>query len=147
MDITIRVEWDMGHRLPNHGGLCRNLHGHRYAAEVTLRGGISDDPGAADEGMVMDFGPVKDMVRQLLVERDHRFLIAQSDSLVQAMSHLPGVMPVPYVPTAENIAADLLRAVRHQLTELLEREGYLGGAVTVSRLRLYETPTSWADAS
>lgn len=147
MKITIRVEWDMGHRLPNHGGLCRNLHGHRYAAEVTLSGGVTHNPGAADEGMVMDFGPVKAMVRELLVERDHRFLVAQSDPLLDAMTALPGVLSVPYVPTAENIADDLLRTVRHHLTVLLESEGYLGGAVSVSRLRLYETPTSWADAS
>lgn len=142
MEITIRVEWDMGHRLPHHGGQCRNLHGHRYAAEVTLAGEVGIITGDADEGMVMDFGPVKGIVRHLLEQRDHRFLIAAHDPLADAMHTLPGVVVVDYVPTAENIAADLLAQVRRTVQV---QAGVAG--VDVTRLRLYETPTSWADAS
>lgn len=139
MDITIRVEWDMGHRLPNHGGLCRQLHGHRYAAEVTISGVINDVRGDVSEGMVADFGPVKAMVREALVLRDHCFVMCNDDPLAQKMSGLPGMVFVDYVPTAENLAADLLQQLRVRLQ--LQRWG------EVSRLRLYETPTSWADAS
>lgn len=139
MEITIRVEWDMGHRLPHHGGQCRNLHGHRYAAEVTLRGPVENGNGNPSEGMVMDFGPVKDAVRRVLLDRDHRFLFSHTDPLLQQVLQLPGVVVVPYIPTAENIAADLLRSLR----EAVETPR----AVSVSRVRLFETPTSWADAS
>jgi 6-pyruvoyltetrahydropterin/6-carboxytetrahydropterin synthase len=153
MEITIRVEWDMGHRLPNHGGGCRNLHGHRYAAEVTLRGSVIVAAGAPDEGMVVDFGPVKQLVRGLLEERDHRFLLSESDPLFGQMRHLPGMVFVPFVPTAENIAADLLRQIRMAVDGL--HGAWLAAAapadtarrVQVSRLRLYETPTSYAEAS
>ena len=37
-EATRRIEWDMGHRVPEHGGKCRTPHGHRYVAEVTVRG-------------------------------------------------------------------------------------------------------------
>jgi len=137
MDITIRVEWDMGHRLPNHGGLCRNLHGHRYAAEVTLRGPVIADPGAPDEGMVVDFGPVKGHVRHLLKGYDHMFLIYSGDDFLPQLLRVPGVVPVPWIPTAENIAAALLKQLRTDMVT----------GADVVRLRLYETPTSWADAS
>jgi 6-pyruvoyltetrahydropterin/6-carboxytetrahydropterin synthase len=147
MDITIRVEWDMGHRLPNHGGGCRNLHGHRYAAEVTLRGGVVETAGAPDEGMLVDFGPVKDMVRELLRSRDHRFLLAASDPLAETMRALPGVVVVPFIPTAERIAADLLFQVRECVFNSIGSEKVAFKCVSVARLRLYETPTSWADAS
>ena len=36
MRITRRLEFDAGHRIPNHQSQCRHLHGHRYALEVTL---------------------------------------------------------------------------------------------------------------
>jgi len=148
VDITIRVEWDMGHRLPNHGGLCRNLHGHRYAAEVTLSGGIKDTPNAPDEGMVVDFGPVKTLCRKLLTKRDHQFLLCEGDPLVGVMATLPGVVVVPWIPTAENIALDMLLRLREQValaeTRLVAAQQR---DIVVSRLRLYETPTSWAEAS
>ena len=142
MDITIRVEWDMGHRLPNHGGGCRNLHGHRYAAEVTITGNVRSIQGLADEGMVADFGPVKELVRLHLQDRDHRFLICQRDPLADSMAHMPGVMLVSFIPTAENIAADLLAALRQDVAALRKLQN-----VNIKCLRLYETPTSWADAS
>ncbi|MDP2056292.1 MAG: 6-carboxytetrahydropterin synthase, partial [Thiobacillus sp.] len=36
MLITRRLEFDAGHRIPNHASQCRHLHGHRYALEITL---------------------------------------------------------------------------------------------------------------
>lgn len=142
MELTIRVEWDMGHRLPNHGGQCRNLHGHRYVAEVTLNGPVKSARGDADEGMLIDFGPAKELVRLHLQDRDHRFLISHTDPLLQDMERLPGVIVVPYVPTAENMAADLLAQLRKDAAALRAFNG-----VAISKLRLYETPTSWAEAS
>lgn len=142
LEITIKVEWDMGHRLPNHGGQCRNLHGHRYVAEVTLRGPVKSAAGEPDEGMLIDFGPAKELVRLHLQDRDHRFLISHSDPLLPDMERLPGVIVVPYVPTAENMAADLLRQLRQDALALRAFQG-----VAIAKLRLYETPTSWADAS
>jgi 6-pyruvoyltetrahydropterin/6-carboxytetrahydropterin synthase len=37
-EVTKIVEWDMGHRVPNHKSKCRNPHGHRYRLEVTIGG-------------------------------------------------------------------------------------------------------------
>ena len=38
MQITRRLEFDAGHRIPDHQSQCRHLHGHRYAIEITLAG-------------------------------------------------------------------------------------------------------------
>jgi len=59
IDITRRLEFDAGHRIPHHGGQCKHLHGHRYVIEVTLRGAVQEKHGDADEGMVLDFGDIK----------------------------------------------------------------------------------------
>jgi 6-pyruvoyltetrahydropterin/6-carboxytetrahydropterin synthase len=58
MRISRRLEFDSGHRIPNHESQCRHLHGHRYALEVTLTGNIIVAPGDAQHGMVMDFSQV-----------------------------------------------------------------------------------------
>ena len=59
MQITTRLEFDAGHRIPNHKSQCRNLHGHRYALEITLSGDIIHQKKASEDGMVMDFSDVK----------------------------------------------------------------------------------------
>ena len=85
ISITRRLEFDSGHRIPNHDGQCRHLHGHRYAIEVTLTGEVANHPGKADDGMVLDFGDIKRLTNQYVVEQwDHAFLVAREDQcLVQ----------------------------------------------------------------
>ncbi len=80
ISITRRLEFDSGHRIPNHDGQCRHLHGHRYAIEVTLTGEVADHPGKADDGMVLDFGDIKKLTNQYVVDLwDHAFLVAKED--------------------------------------------------------------------
>jgi len=74
MEITTRLEFDAGHRIPDHKSQCRNLHGHRYALEITLSGEIIDAEHASENGMVMDFADVKRIARETIVDRwDHAF--------------------------------------------------------------------------
>ena len=81
MLITRRLEFDAGHRIPDHRSQCRHLHGHRYVIEITLSGAIIDKAGDAANGMVMDFSKVKDLAKQHLVDAwDHAFLAFSGDS-------------------------------------------------------------------
>jgi len=59
MIITRRLEFDAGHRIPNHNSLCKHLHGHRYAIEITLSGDIIANEGQSEQGMVMDFTDIQ----------------------------------------------------------------------------------------
>ncbi|MDG1445657.1 MAG: 6-carboxytetrahydropterin synthase, partial [Methylophilaceae bacterium] len=52
MEITTRLEFDSGHRIPNHNSQCRNLHGHRYVIEITLNGDIVQNEQTSEDGMV-----------------------------------------------------------------------------------------------
>jgi 6-pyruvoyltetrahydropterin/6-carboxytetrahydropterin synthase len=133
--INVRVEWDMGHRLAHHDGKCSRLHGHRYAAEVTLEdvvknGTMSD----SDEGMVMDFGRLKHAVQQAIAGWDHSFLVSDRDPMVGVLA-LKGIVVVPWAPTAENIAAALFAHLSHAYGE------------RVKVVRLYETPTCYAEVT
>jgi 6-pyruvoyltetrahydropterin/6-carboxytetrahydropterin synthase len=144
MRITRRLEFDAGHRIPNHDSQCRHLHGHRYALEVTLSGEIITTDGAAEQGMVMDFSLVKVIAQQHVVELwDHAFLAWRGDTEVVAFLHtLPGHKTVLFdaPPTAEHLALTAFR-----ILDKVYRDRY-GNRLRLDNVRIYETPNSWADA-
>jgi 6-pyruvoyltetrahydropterin/6-carboxytetrahydropterin synthase len=143
MLITRRLEFDAGHRIPNHASQCRHLHGHRYALEITLAGEVIRTEGAAGQGMVMDFSDVKAIARAMLVEHwDHAFLVYQGDHAVAGfLASLPGhkTVVLPVVPTAENLAAEAFRILDAAYVDTY------GNQLRLQQVRLYETPNNWAD--
>ncbi|MFO7543775.1 MAG: 6-carboxytetrahydropterin synthase QueD [Thiobacillus sp.] len=144
MLITRRLEFDAGHRIPHHASQCRHLHGHRYAIEITLSGKINDTEGAAGQGMVKDFSDVKTIANSVLVKHwDHAFLVYREDRAVVAfLATLPEhkTVVLPMVPTAENLAAEAFR-----ILDAAYLDTY-GTQLRLERVRLYETPSNWADA-
>src|SRR4030067_683152 len=81
MLITRRLEFDAGHRIPNHASQCKHLHGHRYAIEITLSGDIITTEGQSEQGMVMDFSDVKCIAKEKLVDAwDHAFLVYRGET-------------------------------------------------------------------
>jgi 6-pyruvoyltetrahydropterin/6-carboxytetrahydropterin synthase len=144
MQITTRLEFDSGHRIPCHKSQCRNLHGHRYAIEITLSGDIIQQEGSSEQGMVMDFSDVKSIAREVLVDVwDHAFLVYKNDTVIlDFLNTLEGHKTVVMntVPTAENLAAEAFR-----ILDASYQDNY-GNHLRLERVRLYETPNSWADA-
>jgi 6-pyruvoyltetrahydropterin/6-carboxytetrahydropterin synthase len=144
MLITRRLEFDAGHRIPDHKSQCRHLHGHRYAIEITLAGEIIRRDGDAANGMVMDFSDVKTLANTHLVDLwDHAFLAYSGDTaVVQFLQSLPGHKTVllDCVPTAENLAQLAFR-----ILDAVYRDTY-GNHLHMQQVRLYETPNCWADA-
>lgn len=145
MQITTRLEFDAGHRIPCHKSQCRNLHGHRYAIEITLSGDIIHQEGSSEDGMVMDFSDVKGIAKKTLVDAwDHAFLVYENDEqVIQLLAQIPQhkTVVLPCVPTAENLAAEAFRQLSAQYKDVY------GNQLKLERIRLYETPNSWADAT
>lgn len=144
MRITRRLEFDAGHRIPHHDSLCRHLHGHRYAIEVTVSGDMIAADNDPQQGMVADFAAVKTLLQQHVVARwDHAFLVyAQDQPVVDFLSSLPGHRTVIFdaPPTAEHLAQTAFHALERAFT----RE--FAGSIRVEQVRVYETPNCWADA-
>ncbi len=142
LTITKRLEFDAGHRIPQHKSQCRNLHGHRYALEITLEGEPVDDPTSSDHGMLMDFSDVKAIAKEHLVDLwDHAFIVHDGDrQIIDLLAQIPGhkTVVVDRVPTAENLVA-----IAFGILDPLYTERF-GHGLKLRRLRLYETPTSWA---
>ncbi len=138
--VTKVIEWDMGHRVPNHKNKCRNLHGHRYRLEVSVQGDLCAEAGSSNEGMVFDFGDLKELLRQCISEQlDHVCMYYAEDSLLReffaAHPEQLVAIAVPFIPTAENI----VRWCYEQLKAVLPPH------LKITRCILYETPNSWAE--
>lgn len=122
--VTCRLDFCYGHRLLNHSGKCRFLHGHNGRAEITLVNNQLNE-----FGMVMDFGDIKRGIQDWIDENlDHRMVLHQDDPAIPWMqAQGEPVFIIPHNPTAENIA----RLIYDQAMSL---------GIPVQRVRLWETP-------
>src|SRR5713101_2166835 len=99
--VTREISFCYGHRLLDHDGKCRHLHGHNGRAVLTL---------AADQldrlGMVMDFTRIKRVVGGWIDEQlDHKMLLHRDDPVLPLLRQQGEPVYVLDVnPTAENIA-------------------------------------------
>jgi 6-pyruvoyltetrahydropterin/6-carboxytetrahydropterin synthase len=143
MRITRRLEFDAGHRIPNHDSRCRHLHGHRYALEVTLTGEPIATRGDARQGMLMDFSEVRAIAQREIVDAwDHAFLAWREDRIVlEFLAQLPQHRTVVFdePPTAEHLALAAFTVLERAYTSRY------GNGLKLERVRLYETPNCWAD--
>jgi 6-pyruvoyltetrahydropterin/6-carboxytetrahydropterin synthase len=145
VQITRRIEFDAGHRIPNHASKCKNIHGHRYVLEATVLGAVQLDRGKSDDGMVVDFGDLKTMMNVEIGEPwDHAFLVASSDKEACDASAMMGqghkTVFLTCVPTVENLAAIAFQKLDERI-----RTTDVGSHFELHHVRLYETPNCWAD--
>lgn len=142
MRISKQIEWDMGHRVTNHKSKCRNLHGHRYKAEITVEGNLIDVNGSSDEGMVIDFGDIKEIATKYVHDvLDHGFMLWNKDaSLVNFFKKNSDQrhIIVPFVPTSENIAVWIFVQLDKRIKDKYET------GLKLYSVKLWETPTSTA---
>lgn len=131
--ITRILEIDAGHRLLQHEGKCRNLHGHRYSFEITMTAEKLDAVGR-----VVDFGVVKQAVGTWLDDTlDHAFIIQHGDPLlVFLLEHKQKHFIMSKPPTAENMAELVCTSAAVLLHDY---------PITVTQVRCWETPNSFAD--
>lgn len=133
MRITRRLEFDSGHRIPDHQSQCRHLHGHRYAIEITLAGEIIRQTGSPLNGMVMDFSDIKNVVSTWIDEHlDHRMILHRDDPILPTLRSMNEPVHVIDVnPTAENIARVIF--------DFTQSRGF-----PVTEVRLWETDSCFA---
>jgi 6-pyruvoyltetrahydropterin/6-carboxytetrahydropterin synthase len=111
--------------------------------EVTLMGTVLNHQGHGDDGMVLDFGDIKTITNEAIVQQwDHAFLVAKEDvTLVNFLATIPGHKTVVLnsIPTVENLAQEAFATL-----DPIFKDRF-GGRLNLNRLRLYETPNCWAD--
>jgi 6-pyruvoyltetrahydropterin/6-carboxytetrahydropterin synthase len=115
--------------------------------EATLEGDVNPVRGQSDDGMVLDFSAVKMIMTEHVHDLfDHAFIIYSGDTTgVQALKLLGSehrTVIVDFVPTAENLASFIF-----EMLDFRFKSHYNRGQLRLTRVRLYETPTSWADVT
>lgn len=141
--ITRKIEFDAGHRVLGHEGKCANIHGHRYVALITVEGGLDNI------GRVIDFSVVKEIVGKWIDDNwDHNLLLHEKDPVAEFYEDMDYAKvqeffgpKTPFLmecnPTAENMSAYLLKLANE----------ILPANITVTNVRIYETPNCWSDTS
>ncbi len=141
MLITKEIEIDMAHRVPNHNSKCKNLHGHRYKIEVGVDDRVITEEGRSDEGMVIDFGDIKEiMMEEIEHKYDHNAIFFEKDLMRANLEGLQTFQDkkihfVSFIPTAENLAKHWFDLIK---TRLIKR------GIKIKHVKVWETPTSTA---
>ena len=122
--------------LEGYDGLCREIHGHSYRLFVTVKGKPEVDVESPKLGMVMDFGVLKRIVNEQIVERlDHSFTMRNTPNAMGIGCDFSKIVLVDYQPTCENMLSDFAERLLEALPEDIE----------LYSLRLHETATSYAE--
>ncbi len=137
MKVVKRFRWSMAHRL-THGyqGPCASLHGHEYEVEVT----VSAEMDAI--GLAVDFADIKRACLGWIKEHlDHTTIVYDQD--IPLLEFLRRDNQRHYVvdfnTTAENLAIHLREVLQKELNRILDQP------LSVSHIRLLETPSSWVE--
>lgn len=127
----------MAHALPAYEGKCRNIHGHSYKFFVTVEGLPLQQQGASTDGMVLDFGTIKQIVNQTIIERfDHALVLPRLEGAEPQLGNYSAkLIMVDFQPTTENLLL--------HFAQLLE--GHFPQGARLSSLKLFETETSCAE--
>jgi len=134
MKIAKEFRWEMGHRLPEHFGLCRNIHGHSYKMLVEFEGELNKDE------MIIDYYDVEKIINPIIEKLDHAFMVNRNDNFVleflDKMNSKKVV--VDFQPTAENICTYILNEIK---------KANLPPNVNEIKVRVFETTDDYAEDS
>jgi 6-pyruvoyltetrahydropterin/6-carboxytetrahydropterin synthase len=120
--VNKEFTFDAAHHLHCYEGKCKNLHGHTYKVIFGISGFVDDI------GLVIDFGDIKEIWKEKIeIYLDHRYL---------------NEMLPPMNTTAENMVVWIFE----QMENALKDETNPAQDIRVEFVRLYETPTSYAEA-
>jgi 6-pyruvoyltetrahydropterin/6-carboxytetrahydropterin synthase len=138
--ITKHFDFETAHALYGYDGKCKNIHGHSYHLHVTVIGIPIDDDQHPKNGMVMDFGDLKVIVKNEIVDKFDHAVVLNENSPHRELAHTindhsHNVVLVPYQPTSENMLLDFAVKIQKQLPQ----------NVLLHSLKLYETANSYAE--
>lgn len=149
--ICKRFTVESGHMLSRHPEACRFPHGHTRTIEVVVAADALDE-----NGMVLDFKALKLSLSDHVDRYDHAMAVHAEDPLLPAMRAIyPAEALLVFEdsdPTTEAMAKEIFDYVAGVLAQGFESVGPTGvryaipaGAARLERVRVWETPTSWAE--
>lgn len=138
--ITKQFTFETGHALYGYDGKCRNVHGHSYKLSVTVIGIPITDTSNVKLGMVIDFGDLKKIVKEEIVEPfDHATVFNKNTPHMELAKELKDrghkVILADYQPTSENMVIDFASKIKTRLSKEIQ----------LHSIKLRETETAFAE--
>jgi len=137
--ITKEFGFECSHALKNYDGLCRNIHGHSYRLFVTVCGEVLKHENHPKDGMVMDFGDLKTIVFQEIIDKYDHTLVINNHISEEEKEHYrkstERILFTEYQPTCENMVIDFAGIIKSKLPK----------GIDLMNVKLYETPSSSAE--
>ncbi|RKF05187.1 6-pyruvoyltetrahydropterin/6-carboxytetrahydropterin synthase [Tenacibaculum lutimaris] len=138
--ITKQFNFETGHALYGYDGKCKNVHGHSYKLSVTVIGSPITDTSNVKYGMVIDFGDLKKIVKEEIVDVfDHATVFNKNTPHIELAKELKDrghhVILVNYQPTSEMMVIDFAEKIQSRLPENIK----------LHAIKLQETETSFAE--
>ena len=127
--IYKEVQIDTSHRLLHYEGKCANLHGHRWKVEVWIEG----EPDPVTQ-ILVDYNLIKKVIDKFV----HQIILNKDDPMVPCIQKYQPVITTHGDPTSELMAA----IIRDDLYVLCRE---MGIKATVSKIRVWESPTAYAE--
>lgn len=137
--ITKEFKFESAHALLGYDGPCKNIHGHSYKMAVTVIGEPIKDVSSPKNGMVMDFGVLKQIVNDSIVKLFDHALVLNADTKnvnsdeVKSLSEK--LILVKYQPSCENFLIDFAERIKSKLPD----------QISLFSIRLDETSNSYAE--
>jgi 6-pyruvoyltetrahydropterin/6-carboxytetrahydropterin synthase len=117
-EVSVEQSFAAGHALRNYKGKCENVHGHNYKVQLRVFGSKLDDAG-----LLMDFGDIKRVLREVIEILDHQFI--------------NDVEPFTTVnPTAENMTKWFYDEVNRRLPQATH--------LSIGEVKVWETDIQYA---
>ena len=137
--LTKIFRFEAAHALMGYDGRCRNIHGHSYEMRVTIKGMPIMDDSSPKNGMVMDFGDLKRIVNEEIIDHyDHAFIINHNmsqDFIDEVKRNYERIIVLPYQPTTELMLIDFSKKIKSRLPE----------GIQLVKIFLKETEGSFAE--
>jgi len=138
--VTKQFTFETGHALYGYDGKCKNVHGHSYKLSVTVIGVPITTKGDVKLGMVIDFGDLKKMVKEEVVNPfDHATVFNKNTPHLELAEELQQrghkVILADYQPTSENMVIDFASKIKARLPK----------NILLHSLKLRETETAYAE--
>ena len=138
--ITKKFRFEAAHALYGYDGKCKNIHGHNYNLFVTVIGIPIKNISNVKCGMVMDFGDLKEIVNNEIIEKfDHSVIFNKNTAHEKLANDLVNdghkVVMADYQPTIEEMVMDFANKISSKLPD----------DIKLHSLKLEETETSYSE--
>ena len=129
----------MAHMLVNHDRRCQFIHGHNYQLAITVEGNVITEKGHPQEGMIIDFTTLKEVVKPVVDQLDHSIVVSGEEP--QGIIDNSGRMvDIGVRTTVENIALWLFKKINPEIQALGSTPLYAG--LKLHSIEMWETLSS-----